>query len=94
LWLKIQAVFDDLGNRERAVQSARKAVDAAPNHYRSRRNLATVLMEQQQYHEAIEHLQWCLLRYPENEKLKKQWDLAQQRSRMAIRQPEDPRYLK
>jgi tetratricopeptide (TPR) repeat protein len=83
LWLKIQTVFDDLGDRERAVQSARRAVDAAPNHYKSRRNLATVLMEQQQYQDAIEHLRWCLLRYPENQELKKQLDLAQQRLRQA-----------
>jgi tetratricopeptide (TPR) repeat protein len=94
LWLKTQTVFNDLGDRERALQSARRAVDAAPNHYKSRRSLAEALMKQHQYHDAIEHLQWCLSRYPENEKLKKQLGQALRHSRRVVREPEDSRYLK
>ncbi|MBC8876654.1 MAG: O-antigen ligase family protein [Planctomycetes bacterium] len=80
LWLETQRVYDELGERERAIQSAKRAVDAAPNHYQSRRNLATVLMEGKRYDEALPHLEWCLLRYPENEKLKEDLELAARRA--------------
>ena len=83
LWLEIQRVYEELGERERAVQSAKRAVDAAPNHYQSRRNLATVLMEGKRYDEAMPHLRWCLLRYPENEKLKKELDLVERHAATA-----------
>jgi len=83
LWLRVQQVCHDLGDPNRAIQSAANAVQAAPNHYKSRRNLATTLIETQHYNEAIQHLQWCLLRYPENEDLQKDLALAQQHLRTA-----------
>ncbi len=92
LWLESQRVYDDMGAREQAFQSAKKAVEAAPNHFQSRRNLATVLLDEEQYDAAIPHLRWCLLRYPGNDELKKELDLAKRNSAAADHTPLRRRY--
>lgn len=83
LWRQIQGTWDALGDQKKAMQAAQMAFRLAPNDYQSRRNLATRLIENEQYEKAVEHLNWCLLRYPNNDQLRKDLALSQQHLRMA-----------
>lgn len=84
-WLSLQVLYDELGEHDRAVYAARQAVAAAPNDYKSRRNLATRLFKEQQFAEAAKHLQWCLLQCPEAQELRQQLELAKRSASTATR---------
>jgi tetratricopeptide (TPR) repeat protein len=76
-WLEVQQVYASLGERPTALAAAQRAAAVAPEYYKARRSLATALLGEQRADEAIQHLQWCLLRYPDSEALKKELANAQ-----------------
>jgi len=70
-WHRAFAVHRYLNEGPEALQCIRRAVRLAPNEYVMRRGLATSLYGQQLYDEAVEHLQWCLHRNPDDTSLRK-----------------------
>jgi tetratricopeptide (TPR) repeat protein len=63
-WIR-RASLDSAG----ALRCARRAVRAAPQDYPAHRVLATWLLEEGLYDEAIQQLQWCIGRKPSDESL-------------------------
>jgi tetratricopeptide (TPR) repeat protein len=80
LWRQCAYVHRSRGERELALQCAASALAATPDDFASRRNYADFLLKEQKYADAVEHLQWCLLRYPENKKLAEDLALATSRA--------------
>ncbi len=91
-WMEIQGAYVGLGEPAKALLAAQRAAALAPDYYKARRNLATVLMGEQRFGEAVEHLQWCRARYPDNEALKKELDTAQHAAALRDQDPDANRY--
>ncbi len=70
LWFQVYSIHLFRHDRDRALYSLRKAAELAPDVFIHRRTLALFLMEQEQYDEAIGHLQWCLRRKLADRQLK------------------------
>jgi len=66
LWRQAHDLYVELGDVEGAHQTALAAVKADPNNLQARRNLGKWLFSQEQYTDAIEHLQWCKRRSPDD----------------------------
>ena len=84
LWVQAQDVYLSLGNPEQALRSARCAVEAATDDFKSRRNLAKLLLKNQRFDEALVQIRWCLLRYPENKELRDELGIAHAYGRRVI----------
>jgi len=69
-WRKATRVYRDLGDLDRAVACAELAVQASPNSYAVRRELAMCFVAKKRYDEAIKQLQWCLSRNPDDSALR------------------------
>jgi tetratricopeptide (TPR) repeat protein len=76
LWDQAQEVHGLLGNTGRAVQCARNAVAHSPDDFAMHHRLATALLKNQEYAEAVSQLQWCLSRRPEEASLRAQLEQA------------------
>jgi O-antigen ligase/tetratricopeptide (TPR) repeat protein len=63
-WRNAHHLYVELGDAAGADRTARGAVAADPNNLQARRALGKWLFSQQQYAEAIEHLEWCKRRNP------------------------------
>jgi len=75
-WDEARSVYDFLGNQEKALDCARNAVAQAPDDFTKHRILASVLLSDCQYDEAIRELQWCLSRRPDDEGLQQMLQTA------------------
>ncbi|MCB7129575.1 MAG: O-antigen ligase family protein, partial [Candidatus Brocadiales bacterium] len=69
-WLFANRMDRDLGDTDRAIQSAQQAYAFAPGSYQVRYVLARSLLEAKQFSEAETHLRWCLGRKPRNQNLR------------------------
>ena len=63
-WKQAHALYLELGDAAGADRSARAAVEADPNSLPARRMLAMWLFSQEDYAAAVEHLNWCRRRSP------------------------------
>ena len=68
-----------LGDETRAIENLRLSVLATPHHYRRRSILADCLFRGQCFDEALVHLQWCLRRRPEDDRLRETFRLTEQK---------------
>ena len=68
-----------LEDETRAIENLRLSVFATPHHYRRRSVLAECLFRGQYFDEALVHLQWCLRRRPEDERLRETFRLTEQK---------------
>ncbi len=72
LWHEAQQTYWFLGEREKSVECARRAMQHAPEVFRWHRELATRLTETGQFEEAIDELKWCISRAPDDTGLQSQ----------------------
>lgn len=63
-WWQAHTILVSEGDFEQATLFGGNALRASPNSFAMRRGFAEYLVKQQQYDEAIEHIQWCLRRAP------------------------------
>lgn len=84
LWDRAGSVYAFLGDTEKAVHCARQAVLLTPDNYGRRRILAAALQQDHAYGEAVEQLQWCLARRPDDSELRAQLEQVN-RARLAAR---------
>ena len=63
-WRQAHARYLELGDAPGADRTARAAVEADPNSLPARRTLAMWLFSQEEYAAAVEHLNWCHRRSP------------------------------
>jgi O-antigen ligase/tetratricopeptide (TPR) repeat protein len=63
-WRNAHNLYVELGDAAGADRTARAAVAADPNNLQARRALGKWLFSQQQYTDAIQHLEWCKRRNP------------------------------
>jgi tetratricopeptide (TPR) repeat protein len=73
-WHLAAAAFAWLGQSKPALNCEQRAVQLAPRDTGMRRSLAIFLMENHEYDAAIDQLNWCLRRNPENQELRRQLD--------------------
>jgi O-antigen ligase/tetratricopeptide (TPR) repeat protein len=71
-WIQAAAIYEFAGNREHFVSAARHAVLVAPNDFANRRVLIRALVRNEEYAEAVEHLQWCISREPDDTGLQRE----------------------
>src|SRR5690606_6415277 len=64
VWRQAHNLYVELGDTASADRTARAGVAADPNNLQARRALGKWLFSQQQYTDAIEHLEWCKRRNP------------------------------
>lgn len=81
-WDQAQEVYELLGNTGQAAQCARNAVSHSPDDFARHHRLATALLKNQEYAEAVSQLQWCLRRRPQEASLQQQLEQAN-RQRLA-----------
>ena len=84
LWDRASAVYAYLGDPQKAADCARQAVFQTPDDFGRRRRLATALLANHEYEEAVSQLQWCLSRRADDADLQRQLDQANRR-RLASR---------
>jgi O-antigen ligase/tetratricopeptide (TPR) repeat protein len=84
LWDQASNVYAALGDSLQAVRCARQAVLLTPDHFARRQRLATALVNNYEYEEAVSQLQWCLSRRPDDSALQQQLEQAN-RQRLASR---------
>ena len=68
-WVQAASVYEFAGNLEQFMAAARYAVMLAPNDFGHRRLLIRALVRNEQFAEAVEHLQWCISRQPDDPRL-------------------------
>ncbi len=66
LWFRSYKVQKFLGRDEQALKSLRRAADCWPDDFDTHRALAQELLVQDNFDEAIEQIQWCLYRKPDD----------------------------
>jgi tetratricopeptide (TPR) repeat protein len=71
-WIQAASVHEFAGNSENFLSAARYAVLLAPNDFGNRRLLVRALLKNEEYAEAVEHLQWCISRQPDDPRLQDQ----------------------
>jgi O-antigen ligase/tetratricopeptide (TPR) repeat protein len=68
-WRNAHNLYVELGDAAGADHTARAGVAADPNNLQARRALGKWLFSQQQYTDAIEHLEWCKRRSPDDSEI-------------------------
>jgi len=86
LWHEAHNVYWALGEYDRGVECAKKAVQAAPGQFRLHRELANRFAQMGDFSAAIEELKWCLRRAPNDSELQAQL-LQWSRSNMTSSSP-------
>jgi O-antigen ligase/tetratricopeptide (TPR) repeat protein len=71
-WFELQGVYVFLQDSPAAVLSAQRAVELESGNVDYRRALGTLLLQNEDFSAAVEQLQWCLRRDPDNPALQKQ----------------------
>ncbi|MCL4203698.1 MAG: O-antigen ligase family protein [Pirellulaceae bacterium] len=71
-WLQAASLYEFCGNLDDFVATARHAVLAAPNDFGHRRVLIRALVKNEEYAEAVEQLQWCISRKPDDAGLQRE----------------------
>jgi O-antigen ligase len=71
-WIQAASVHEFAGNLENFLSAARYAVLLAPNDFDNRRLLIRALLKNEAYAEAVEQLQWCISRQPDDPRLQDQ----------------------
>ena len=69
LWLEAMRLYEQLDDPARRLQCGQHALSCDPNNFRVRRDLAYCLADLEQYQEAKKHLDWCLMRKPDDQVL-------------------------
>jgi Flp pilus assembly protein TadD len=69
-WHRASAAFAWLGDAQRSLDCEIEAVKLTPNDAGMRRILAAKYLENQQFADAIDQLNWCLLRSPRDAQLR------------------------
>jgi tetratricopeptide (TPR) repeat protein len=69
-WTRAAVVYHQFGDLEKAIDCARGAAEYGPNDFDAHRLLARLLVLNQNFDEALEHLQWCLSRKPDDSRLR------------------------
>jgi predicted Zn-dependent protease len=78
-WLSASRVCRDFGRPEDALVCAEKALRLDPDNYDIRFLSASLLVDAGKLEDADNHLHWCLLRKPNNKKLRSLVDRAVRR---------------
>lgn len=68
-WVQAAAVHEFAGNLEQFLAAARYAVMLTPSDFGHRRLLIRALVRNEQFAEAVEQLQWCIRRQPDDSRL-------------------------
>jgi hypothetical protein len=66
-WQRAQETLVWLGDPEQALRCQQRVVGLVPYDFDQRRTLARLLAQQQHYEDALQQLEWCLRRQPDNE---------------------------
>lgn len=66
LYAHAQRAYDELGDHETAERCLQASLTADANSYDARFAIATWFYEQERFAEAVEHLEWCVRRNPQN----------------------------
>jgi O-antigen ligase len=69
-WMQAAAVYEFAKNPAKFVSAARHAVLLNPNDFSHRRVLIRALVSNREYAQAVEHLQWCISRQPDDARLR------------------------
>ena len=69
-WYELHSVYRFLDDAPRALESARLAVEAAPDDFHMHRVLADRLLDNKRYDDAVAQFQWCMRRRPDDTRLK------------------------
>ena len=84
LWDSAGEVYGHLGDTRKVAECAQQAVFHTPDDFARRRRLAGALLNNHQYDEAIQQLQWCLARRPDDAGLRQDLERVN-RHRLASR---------
>jgi tetratricopeptide (TPR) repeat protein len=84
VWDQASQIHEFLGDTQPATECARQAIHETPDVFPRHFRLATLLLKNHEYEEAVTELQWCVSRKPEDQGLKHQLELAN-RQRLAAR---------
>lgn len=76
LLLDAQRCYSELADTAKAVACLRRALRIDANHYEVHYQLAARLIDQQEFAEAQTHLQWCLYRKPDEQRLERRFKEA------------------
>lgn len=80
LWFNIGNLWAENGNVPKAVESFRKAIAINPEYAVARYRLAFMLYDQNNFADAIEHLEFAYNQYPDNDLIARRLAMAYQRS--------------
>ena len=73
-----------MGEASRALQIAWQAIETNPAHFSRRRDYAILLTTHGYHEDAVEQLNWCLRRTPDDEQLRELLTKAQGREATAV----------
>ncbi len=68
-WVQAASVYEFAGNVEQFLAAARHAVMLTPSDFGHRRLLIRALVRNERFAEAVEQLQWCISRQPDDPRL-------------------------
>jgi O-antigen ligase/tetratricopeptide (TPR) repeat protein len=83
IWYRAYAVHAHLGRRDQARECAKRAVDLDTSSYLKHRALAAACLNTERYSEAVDALQWCLHRRPDDQAVAAQLADAKLKSRQS-----------